>query len=94
MKGKISEETYRRLNLEAEQEIARQMALRNQSRTILVDFISMTDGDHNEELLNVMKKLVKSDHVLTEVIDLTPLGIMEIVRQKMRKPLAEVLSLC
>ena len=93
-KGRKPEETYRRVNLEAAEEIARQIRLRNLSGMILVDFISMTDGDHNEELLNVMKKLVKSDHVLTEVIDLTPLGIMEIVRQKMRKPLAEVLSLC
>ena len=94
VKGKIPEETYRRVNLEAAQEIARQMALRNLSGMILVDFISLDNPDHQEELVGVMKKLVKKDPVYTEVVDLTPLGIMEIVRRKVRKPLAEVLSLC
>ncbi len=91
-KGKIPEETYRNINKEAAAEIARQMRLRNLSGMILVDFINMTNPDHNEELLNVMKKLVRRDHVHTEAIDLTKLGIMEIIRQKSRKPLAFVLS--
>ena len=92
-KGRIPEETYRRVNLEAAAEIALQMNLRNLSGMILVDFISLENPDHREELVNVMKKLVRKDRIHTEVIDLTPLGIMEIVRQKVRKPLAEVLSL-
>ncbi len=92
VKGKIPEETYRRVNLEAAAEIARQLSLRNLSGMILVDFISMRAADHNEELVNVMKKLVRKDHIHTEVVDLTPLGIMEILRQKVRRPLAEELA--
>ena len=92
LKGRIPEETYRKVNLEAAAEIARQMRLRNLSGMILVDFITLTNEDHKEELLNVMRKLVKKDHVHTEAVDLTPLGIMEILRQKVRKPLAEILG--
>ncbi len=91
-KGKIPEETYRRINKEAAAELSRQLRLRNLSGMILVDFINMTNPDHKEELVNVMKKLVRRDHIHTEVIDLTPLGIMEIVRQKSRKPLAFLLD--
>ena len=60
---------------------------------IIVDFISMESEDHNNELIGVMRKLVKKDHIHTEIVDITPLGIMEIVRQKVRKPLEEELGL-
>lgn len=92
-KGRKPEETYRRINIEAAEELARQIRLRNLSGMILVDFINMKSADHREELLNRMKKSVRRDHVHTEVLDLTRLGIMEMIRQKIRKPLAEVLSM-
>lgn len=91
-KGKIAEETYRKVNLEAAEEAVRQISLRNLSGMILIDFINMTNPDHNDELIHVMKKLVKSDPVHTDVLDLTKLGILEIVRQKISPPLAEVLK--
>ena len=93
-KGRIPEETYRKVNLEAAAEIARQLALRNLSGMILVDFIKLENEDHRDELIHVMQKLVRKDQVRTEAVDLTPLGIMEIVRHKVRKPLAEVLGVC
>ena len=93
-KGRIPEETYRKVNLEAAAEIARQLALRNLSGMILVDFIKLENEDHKDELVHVMQKLVRKDQVRTEAVDLTPLGIMEIVRHKVRKPLAEVLGVC
>ena len=92
-KGRIPEETYRKVNLEAAEEISRQMRLRNLSGTILVDFINLESEDHRTELIQVMKKLVRKDHIRTEVVDLTKLGIMEILRQKVRKPLAETLHI-
>lgn len=93
-RGRIPEEMYRKVNREAAEETARQIRLRNLSGMILIDFISMKNEDHIDELLHVMRKLVKKDHIHTEVVDITPLGIMEIVRQKMKKPLAEVLGIC
>lgn len=91
-KGRKPEETYRNINKEAALEISRQLRLRNLSGMILIDFINMQSRDHQEELINLMRKYVRQDHIHTEVIDLTPLGIMELVRQKVRKPLAEVLG--
>ena len=92
-KGRIPEETYRKINLEAAEEIARQIRLRNLSGMILVDFISLSREEHREELLGVMRKLIKKDHIHTEAVDITPLGIMEIIRQKVRKPLEEEIGL-
>lgn len=75
-------EAFRRLNLEAAGEIARQIRLRNLTGIILVDFINMENPDHRSELADVMKKLVRRDHVPCQVVDITPLGIMELTRKK------------
>ena len=91
-KGRIPEETYRRVNIEAVPEICRQIRLRNLSGEILVDFIKMKSEDHREELFHVMRKAVRRDHVRTEVVDLTGLGILEMTRQKTSRPLADVLG--
>ena len=91
-RGRIPEETYRAVNLVAAEELARQLRLRNLSGIILVDFLKIEREEHKEELFNVMKKLLRRDRVKCEAVDLTPLGIMEIIRQKQQKPLAEVLS--
>lgn len=91
-KGRIPEETYRRVNIEAAPEICRQIRLRNLSGEILVDFIKMKSADHRDELLHVMRKAVRRDHVRTEVVDLTGLGILEMTRQKTSRPLADILE--
>ena len=82
IKGKKSEETFRKVNLEAGEEILRQLSLRNLSGMILVDFISLSDPEHSRELLNVMRKKASREYARTKVIDITPLGIMEITRSK------------
>ena len=81
-KGKKPEETYRAVNLEAAAEAVRQIILRNLSGMILIDFINMKDPDHREELLHVMRKELKRDPLRSEAVDLTKLGIMEIVRPR------------
>lgn len=91
-KGRIPEETYRKVNEEAADEILRQLRLRNLSGEILIDFIKLRTKDHRTELFNVMKKKAGKEHVPTEVIDLTGLGIMELVRTRRRKSLAEALA--
>ena len=52
----------------------------------------MKAEDHREELFHVMRKAVRRDHVRTEVVDLTGLGILEMTRQKTSRPLADVLG--
>lgn len=83
------EEHYFRTNLEAAKEIARQLKLRNISGIIIVDFINMDSKDKEDELLLQLKTDLKGDSVKTKVVDITPLGLVEITRQKISKTLAE-----
>ncbi len=89
--GKDMEETYLRTNLEAAGEIAVQMALRNLSGMILVDFINMSREENNKRLMAFFGDLLKKDPVRTQLIDITALGLVEITRMKMSKPLQEQL---
>lgn len=88
---KKEQETYRKINLEAAEEIARQLRLRNLSGIILVDFINMVREEHRDELLHVMQKHLRKDPVKAKVIDMTPLHIVEMTRQRVRKPIHEEL---
>ncbi len=78
------------LNLEASEEIAHQIKLRNISGMILVDFINMETDEDKQILLEKMEEYVSDDTVKVNVIDITPLGIMEITRQKTDKPVEEL----
>lgn len=86
---KKAEETFRKINREAAEEILRQLRLRNLSGIILIDFINMENPDHQEELFHVLKKLVKKDPVTCTVVDITPLHILEMTRKKIRRPVIE-----
>lgn len=88
---KDTEETFRRINWEAAEEIAIQLKLRNLSGIIIVDFINMKSKEDRRELLNYMKDLTVSDSVKTTIVDMTPLGLVEITRKKVNKPLWEQL---
>ena len=85
-------ESFYQINLEAAREIALQIHLRNLSGIILVDFINMQDQTKQEMLLDQMREFVRKDPVTTVVVDITPLGLMEITRKKINKPLAEQFS--
>ncbi len=88
--GKLDkEQTAYKVNMEAATEIARQLRLRNISGIILVDFINMKEDAHKQELMNTLRKLVATDPVQTAVIDMTPLGLVEITRKKINKTLLE-----
>lgn len=86
---KGAEEEYKKINLEAAKEIARQMQLRNLYGIILVDFINMNQYEDQKELIRAMKTFTKEDSVQTTVVDITSLGIMEITRKKEEKSIAE-----
>lgn len=82
-------ETTIRINQEAAKEIALQLRLRNLSGIIVVDFINMNSVEANEGLLDLLRRLVQKDKTKTQVIDMTALGLVEITRKKVRKPLYE-----
>nr|MCR4705167.1 ribonuclease E/G [Lachnospiraceae bacterium] len=90
--GKDREAAYCRINQEAAKEIASQMILRNLSGMILVDFINLKEKEHEQILLDQLRELVQNDPATASVIDMTPLGLVEITRMKKRRPLHELLS--
>ena len=83
------EETFFRVNCEAAKEIAVQLRLRNLSGIIIVDFIDMKDEEHRKKLLSIFKEELIKDHIPTKLIDMTPLGLVEITRQRIRKSIYE-----
>lgn len=89
--GKHSEDTFYKINKEAADEIALQLRLRNLSGIIIVDFINMVSEEKQKELLTHLTALVKKDAVKTSVIDMTPLGLVEITRKRINRPLRELL---
>lgn len=86
---KDANETYLKINLEAAEEVARQLRLRNLSGIIIVDFINMQLPGDKKELLQYLKELVSRDRIPTNVVDMTALGLVEITRKKINRPLQE-----
>ncbi len=77
------------VNLEAAKEVARQLRLRNLSGIILVDFINMKAEEERDEVMRSLRKFTRADRIQTTVVDMTPLGLVEITRKKIAKPLYE-----
>lgn len=90
--GKNKEETFLKINLEAVAEIGRQLRVRNLSGIILIDFISMTDSEKKEKLIEELKDVLRQDPVKTTFVDMTGLDLVEITRKKVQKPLYEQLG--
>ena len=92
IKGTEREKSIWKINEEAAYEAAIQIRLRNLSGIIIIDFINMDNFEDDERLIQLMKELVRNDPVYTNIIDITPLGLMEITRKKIHKSLKEQLS--
>ena len=86
------DDIYLEINKEAAREIALQLQLRNLSGIIIIDFISHNTKEQDNELLCYLSSLVKKDPVKTNVIDMTPLGLVEVTRKKIHKSLKEQLK--
>jgi len=84
-------ETILKTNLEAAQEIARQLRLRDIGGIIIIDFIDMKNPDHQKIVLDALKEALKRDKTKT-VVDITPLGLVEMTRKKVRQRLSCVMQ--
>lgn len=76
-----------KINREAARETARQIRLRNLSGIILVDFIDMKEKEEEDRLLLYMQSLLNRDSKKAVAVDMTKLGLMEVTRKKVRRPL-------
>ncbi|HHW74562.1 MAG TPA: Rne/Rng family ribonuclease [Firmicutes bacterium] len=85
-------DTILKTNLEAAEEIARQIRLRDIGGIIIIDFIDMTVENHRRKVLGKLKEAIKADRTKTYVLGLTSLGLVEMTRKKVRQDLAEVLQ--
>ncbi len=79
------EDTVFAVNLEAAGEIARQLRLRDLGGIIIVDFIDMEEEKHRRRIEEAMRKALSDDKAKVKVYDISPLGIMQISRQRLRK---------
>ena len=86
---KKMQDTICRINMEAADEIGRQLRLRNLSGIILIDFIDMEREEDREMLMRHLGDVVSKDPVKTTVVDMTRLNLVEVTRKKVRKPLYE-----
>lgn len=85
------EETIFKTNLEAAQAIARQLRLRNLGGIIIVDFIDMSDTEHQRQVLRALEKSLDRDHAKTSVSEVTSLGLVQLTRKRTRESLEHVL---
>ena len=89
--AKDRDENILLINKEAAYQIARQLRLRNISGIIIVDFINMHTQEAKDELIEYIKSLLINDPVRCDYVDMTSLGLVEIVRKKIKPPIYEIL---
>ncbi|USG59493.1 Rne/Rng family ribonuclease [Sneathiella marina] len=83
------EDTATKTNLEAAEEIARQLRLRDLAGLIVIDFIDMDDNRNNKAVERRMKDCLKSDRARIQVGRISPFGLMEMSRQRLRPSFLE-----
>ncbi len=85
-------DTILKTNLEAAEEIARQVRLRDIGGIIIVDFIDMSIEEHQRKVIDKLNQSIKNDRTKTYVLGLTNLGLVEMTRKKVRQDLSEYLQ--
>ena len=89
-KGADIEETAFNTNLEAAEEIARQLRLRDMGGLIVIDFIDMTTSKNQRSVENRMRDALESDRARVQVGRISRFGLMEMSRQRLRPSLEEI----
>jgi ribonuclease E len=88
-KGGDIEETALNTNLEAADEIARQLRLRDLGGLVVIDFIDMTPPRHQRAVENRLKDAVKPDRARVQIGKISRFGLLEMSRQRLRPSLGE-----
>ncbi|MGD0321410.1 MAG: Rne/Rng family ribonuclease [Acidimicrobiales bacterium] len=86
------EETVYRNNLEAAEEVARQLRLRDIGGIIVVDFIDMEVRENREKVAAALRAALARDKTRTQVFDISELGLVEMTRKRVSEGLVESLS--
>ena len=85
-------ETILRTNLDAANEIGRQLRLRDIGGIIVIDFIDMTSAKDRTQVLNSLEKVLRRDRTRTKISHISALGIVEMTRKRTGETISETLG--
>ena len=90
-KGRL-EDTITKVNIEAAEEVVRQLRLRDIGGIIVIDFIDMARARNRDQVLKTMRKALDEDKNKTYVVEISPLGLVEMTRQNVTDGVREILT--
>ena len=91
-KGAKLEDTITRTNLEAAEEVVRQLRLRDIGGIIVIDFIDMARARNRDAVLKTLRKSLDEDRTKTYVVEISPLGLVEMTRQNVTDGVREIMT--
>jgi len=91
-KGARLEDTIVKTNLEAAAECVRQLRLRDIGGIIVIDFIDMSRSRNRDAVLKELRKALDEDRTKTYVVEISPLGLVEMTRQNVTEGVREILT--
>ncbi len=86
------EETITKVNTEAAEEAVRQLRLRDIGGIIVIDFIDMARASNRDKVLKTMRKALDADKSKSYVVEVSPLGLVEMTRQNVTDGVREILT--
>ncbi len=86
------EDTITKTNLEAADEVVRQLRLRDIGGIIVIDFIDMSRARNRDAVLKVLRKSLDEDRTKTYVMEISPLGLVEMTRQNVTDGVREIIT--
>jgi ribonuclease G len=86
------EQTVLKINLEAVNEVVRQIRLRDLGGIIIIDFIDMEVAEHREQVEKALKRALVEDKARTNVLAISELGLVEMTRKRVRQDLRAALT--
>jgi ribonuclease E len=86
------DETAVKTNLEAAEEVARQLRLRDLAGLVVIDFIDMSEGRHQRAVEKCLRDALKADRARIQIGRISQFGLMELSRQRLRASLQELSS--
>ena len=86
------EETITKVNTEAAEEAVRQLRLRDIGGIIVIDFIDMARASNRDKVLKMMRKALDADKSKSYVVEVSPLGLVEMTRQNVTDGVREILT--
>jgi ribonuclease G len=86
------EDTITRNNIEAAREVMRQLRLRDIGGIIVIDFIDMAVAKNRAEVLKVLQEELEHDRTKTYLVEISPLGLVEMTRQNVTAGIRETLT--